>query len=305
MKRASTGRLNWALLSTLVLIWALTFAHWIVNVVRGGKAFVELQGVPYGASAYYADLSQSLYAAKTAIYVMLTFVGDTFAAYRCWIVWSKRHCVIILPMLLCVATLCTGFIATAEFSRMKAGDAIFAQSLVPWVTSFIVLSLATNIVCTFLIAFRVIKSQRRVASYRVGGGLLAERITAMLVILVESAGTYSAALICLVTVYLLDSNGQYTILDLTTPIIGITFSMIIVRVALVEHASKAESSRASGTVSWANGRDVEAPSSPRLSRPRRLSVNVVRLVEMSTDRPKSNVKRLPDSLKDNSSRSDL
>ncbi|TRM59005.1 hypothetical protein BD626DRAFT_573030 [Schizophyllum amplum] len=282
-QKARSDRMNWSLLITLCMIWALTLAHWVVNVCRGAIAFVESQATPMGALSYYADLAVPLYAAKTAIYVMLTFVGDSFVAYRCWVVWGRKHYILILPAMMCLGTVIVGFIATAKFTQVKEGDLIFAATLVPWITSFIIMSLGTNVLCTFLIAARIVASQRRVAAYSKGpspGVFLSSRISSVLIIIVESAGVYSAALISLVTVYLLDSNGQYAILDLTAPIIGITFSMIIIRVSLVDSGSKGPQSGSAGLRSWASGsRDPgRLPSASRA-----VAVNVTRLVEMNGD----------------------
>ncbi|TRM58212.1 hypothetical protein BD626DRAFT_573846 [Schizophyllum amplum] len=234
VRRARTeGHFNWALLGTLVVICALTWTHWIINIGRASRAFVNAQAEPGGAAIFYADLSAPSYAAKTAVYVMLTFVGDTFVTYRTWVVWARNYYVAILPALMCIGTLSVGSVATAKFTVLKAGDLIFAASLVPWVTSFIIMSLGTNVLCTLLIAARILATQRRLAD-----SYISTRITSALALVVESAAAYSAALIALVTVYLIGSNGQYAILDLTAPLIGITFAMIIIRVSLADAASQ-------------------------------------------------------------------
>lgn len=41
-----------------------------------------------------------------------------------------------------------GFGATYEFSHAAPGAEVFLPTIVPWVTSFIALTLSTNVVCT-------------------------------------------------------------------------------------------------------------------------------------------------------------
>ena len=50
--------------------------HWIIDVIRSVDAFVHLMNGT--ATAYYGNLSNPLQAAKTAVYVTLTLVADSF-----------------------------------------------------------------------------------------------------------------------------------------------------------------------------------------------------------------------------------
>ncbi len=89
--------INMNLLSTVIIIWILATVvsspafprllivlfisqHLILDIVRAVQAFVDADGT---ALDYYSNLSNPLQAAKTAIYVILTLVGDGFAVSRC------------------------------------------------------------------------------------------------------------------------------------------------------------------------------------------------------------------------------
>ena len=50
--------------------------HLIIDIVRAADAFVHLEAG--SALEYYLNLSNPLQAAKTAVYVTLTLVGDGF-----------------------------------------------------------------------------------------------------------------------------------------------------------------------------------------------------------------------------------
>lgn len=255
--------INVKLLSTVIIIWILATVHLILDVVRAVEAFVDADGT---ALDYYSNLSNPLQAAKTAIYVILTLVGDGFAIYRCYVVWNRKWYIVPGPLLLLCGTGVGGFGATVAFSQAAPGAEVFLPAIVPWITSFISMTLCTNVVCTFLIAYRILNIQRAVRG-------LAQVNTARsaLMMILESAAVYSASVVSLMVTYTINSNAQYTVLDLTAPLIGITFTAIILRVSL-----------------GISSRDLTAFSQTASDHPQRLArnrrapvaVNVSHLVEM-------------------------
>uniref|UniRef100_A0A8H8CG87 Uncharacterized protein n=1 Tax=Psilocybe cubensis TaxID=181762 RepID=A0A8H8CG87_PSICU len=198
-----------------------------MDIVRAVNAFVD-SPQPGGALEYYGNLSDPLQAAKTAVFVLLTLVGDAFVIYRCYIIWSRQWWIVILPLLCWCGTGVGGFGATVAFSRAAPGAAVFLPAIVPWITSFISMTLATNILCTLLIGYRIEKIRRGLKGASVTGSAAQSAV----IMIIESAAIYSTAVICLMITYQLGSNAQYTVLDLTSPLIGITFTIIILRVSL-------------------------------------------------------------------------
>ncbi|KAK0430728.1 hypothetical protein EV421DRAFT_243306 [Armillaria borealis] len=258
--------INVNLLSTVIIIWILATVHLILDIVRAVEAFVDTDGT---ALDYYSNLSNPLQAAKTAIYVILTLVGDGFAIYRCYVVWNRKWYIIPGPLLLLCGTGVGGFGATVAFSQAAPGTEVFLPDIVPWITSFISMTLCTNVVCTSLIAYRILSIQRAVR-----GLTQVNTARSALMMILESAAVYSASVVSLMITYTLNSNAQYTVLDLTAPLIGITFTAIILRVSL-----------------GISSRDLTAFSQTASDRPQRLSrnrrapvaVNVSHLVEMDVD----------------------
>ncbi|KAF9459672.1 hypothetical protein BDZ94DRAFT_1267757 [Collybia nuda] len=274
------GNPNHVLLVTLCLIWVQSTAHWIIDVNRAITAFLD---APEGPLQYYQNVSNPLQVAKTAVYVTLTLTGDSFVIYRCYVVWNRTWWIVILPILLWMATGAVGFATTHAFYETKKGG-IFLVNLVPLVTSFICMTLSTNVVCTALIAYRILRSQLEIRKFR--DHHQSSHVYSAVIILLESAGIYSSSLVALVAVYLLHSNGQFIILDITAQLLGITFSMIILRVALgISSGGRNDTSGQSGLTS--------DNSSSRMNR-RRVARNVSRLVHVdhgihsiSTFEPKS------------------
>jgi len=262
---------NYKLLVTLVAMWLISTTHWILDVIRAVDAFVNLANG--GADGYYGDLSNPLQAAKTALYVFLTVVGDGFAIYRCYIVWGQKWWIIAIPLLLLCGTATAGIGATIAFVRAAPGTDLFLPAIVPWITSFIAMTFSTNIVCTLMIAYRIqrIRSKLRNVVYSSAGH-------STVIIFIESAAIYASAVLLLLVAYTLSSNFQYTVLDTTAPLIGITFAIIILRVSL------GISSRELETIIPTSD-DKRSPQSLRLrSQAAPVAVNVSHLVEIDKDR---------------------
>ncbi|KAG1725529.1 hypothetical protein EDB19DRAFT_264139 [Suillus lakei] len=134
-----------------ILLWMLSTAHIIVNIIRVEYAFVKYRSTyPGGPAAFFADVSQQTYVLKHALYVLQTLLADGVVIYRCYVVW-KSVWIVILPSMLWCSVAVTGVIGLycASQSTNYSGD-IYAQVLANWVTAFFALTIATN-----LLQFRI------------------------------------------------------------------------------------------------------------------------------------------------------
>ncbi|KAJ7608046.1 hypothetical protein DFH06DRAFT_211118 [Mycena polygramma] len=225
---------NRLMLPTLCLIWIFSAAHWIIDVIRAVDAFLD---TPAGPLSYYADIANPLQLAKTAVYTCLTLTGDFFLLYRCWIVYNRNWLVIALPILLWFGTGIAGFGVTHAFSLAGRGGIFVAGVVAPWALSAFCLTLSLNIICTFLVAFRILGA--RAALHK--RNAQQSRVFSALVIFLESAALYSASLTVLLILYVLNSNAQYILIDVTSSLIGITFSTILLRLAMTNAEAQNDS----------------------------------------------------------------
>ncbi|KIY67878.1 hypothetical protein CYLTODRAFT_454087 [Cylindrobasidium torrendii FP15055 ss-10] len=224
--RARRG-MNMILLSSAATIWILATVHLVLDIARAAKAYVYLEGG--SADQFYLELSHPLEVAKTATYGVITLVGDAFVIYRCYIVWNRKWWIVPGPALLLIATGVAAFGTTAMFAHSDPEDNVFVFA--SWVTSFIVLTLVTNVLCTLLIAFRIIRIRRGVKNNAALRGA-AVPVDSVLAMIIESASIYSVSVIVFMVTYITGSNAQYILLDMMPPIIGITFTFIILRVSM-------------------------------------------------------------------------
>ncbi|KAK7036834.1 hypothetical protein R3P38DRAFT_2615855 [Favolaschia claudopus] len=257
--------LNRHLLATLGLIWTLCIAHWIIDIVRASQGFID---APEGAIAYYELVSNPLEAAKDGVYITVTLVADHFMIYRLSVVWNRNWVIIVLPTLLWLGGAVSGYTVTHLLLLAGEGN-LFVSTLAPWALSFFSMSLALNVLCTILIAGRILWTHMRVRTMRSGKNYAATALTVFL----ESAALYSLSLTVLLVLYDLGLNTQYIILDWTASLIGIAFSLIIYRLA----TTSSNSTSTSGVSS--------RPAGPNSSYPL-TSVNVSRIVEVTQDSDK-------------------
>ncbi|KAG7097957.1 hypothetical protein E1B28_005268 [Marasmius oreades] len=269
-------KVNYKLLTTLMTMWLLSTVHLILDVIRAKAAFIDARGLPDGTPGslvYYLDLSNPLQAAKTAIYVAITLVGDGFMIYRCYVIWGRWYMALIPAMMLC-GTGVSGYGATYQFSKAAPGSEVFLPDIVTWVTSFFVLTFATNVICTALIATRILSVQRAIGALSKLHSSRGNLSLKAIIIVTESAALYSVSILSLLISYSSGSNGQYTVLDLTSPLVGVVFTLIILRVTLVSESEQIYSTSIPFSTHTSNSRVARTGPEQYGMQPRATAVSV-------------------------------
>ncbi|KAJ7148000.1 hypothetical protein C8R46DRAFT_540305 [Mycena filopes] len=245
--RKAGGNYNRHLLATLGLIWLLCVVHWIIDIVRASQAFIDSPD----AVAYFSLVSNQLEAAKDGVYITVTLVADHFMIYRLFVVWNRSWPMVILPILLWFGGAVSGYTVTHMLLLAGNGD-LFIPTLAPWALTFFAMSLSLNVLCTLLIAARILWTDYQVRTMRAGDSYMRTATT----VLIESAALYSLSLTVLLVLYDLNLNSQYILLDWTTSLIGIAFSLIIYRLAM---ASGHGSSKTATTILSVRPQEVAYP----------------------------------------------
>jgi len=185
---------------------------------------------------------------KSVLYVTVTLVSDAFILYRLFIVWDRSYSITILPFLLYIADIAISVLWVYTLTLVKPDDDIYASVLSVRVTAFYSITLAMNVICTSLIAFKILRIQKRVAPLTT---ISRDQFSRAVEIIVESCSIYSALLVVMITTFASGSPAVFIILNLMCPIIGIVFSSVIVRVGLgVSHGDSHYTER---TISSARG----------------------------------------------------
>ncbi|KAL0568328.1 hypothetical protein V5O48_013662 [Marasmius crinis-equi] len=243
-----------------------TFQHIGVNFTRVFVAFTKYSDRPGGPAAFFDELSEFTQVFGSAIYVAQTLVGDGVVLFRCYLVWGRKWHIIAFPAMLLLGSTAAGIGILYTFARVTPQAQIFAIQLQSWIVSFFSLTLATNLICTTMVASRIWYINR--ATWK-----LTERsLNPVVMLVIESGAIYSATLITLLILYKAQSWFQYVLLDAISPIVGLVFSMIIVRIGLgitlPSGQTRFSTQSTAPTIQLRGNKDVEAQRGPQAIDPR-------------------------------------
>ncbi|KIJ16541.1 hypothetical protein PAXINDRAFT_10994 [Paxillus involutus ATCC 200175] len=216
------------LVGTAVSLFVLITAHLVVDLVRNMDAFTSEMGIPNYPTDYYNVFDSWKNILKSSLYIIITIISDSFIMYRCFIVWGRNYFVIIVPFLLLLADIAIGIFWVYTLSLVVNGENIFTDALSVRLTTFYVITFVMNAMCTSLLAFRIWRIQRNVAPFARGN----EDLSRISAVIIESGSAYSVYLILMIATYTSNSPAMLIFLNSLSPIIGIVFSSVIVRVGL-------------------------------------------------------------------------
>ncbi|KAG7442245.1 uncharacterized protein BT62DRAFT_996652 [Guyanagaster necrorhizus] len=159
--------------------WAYQRRAFIENGDNFFSIFVALQSISPWWRAY--ELVDGISGG------MSTFLVDITIVWRCWVLWDRQWRIVLIPALCTVA----GTIAKAMQIRSvfinttsEIGDTGGFVAEINWPLIYISLTLATTLLCTLLIVYRIVRLASGVGSY----GKIVE-------IVIESSAMYSLTLI--------------------------------------------------------------------------------------------------------------
>lgn len=179
---------------------------------------------PAGPDLYYANVASALSLVKTSLYLITTILFDAFILYRCYIVWDRNLLVILLPFLIFLADIGTGIASVNGLAGLTKGDSVFILKQERIAKSFFSATTAVNGLCTLLIAYRLWTRQSTVRDSRKAFGLTKEAK-----IMAESGAIYAVTVILIIATYTSKSNSFNVFLDMASPVIGVAYSLIIIR----------------------------------------------------------------------------
>jgi len=178
--------------------------------------------------AYFNSGGDWSFGLQDTVRVLNMLIGDAVLVYRAWMVWEKRWPVVAFNILVWLATLVTSIrIVQLQILWIQQPEEVqYLLDMVTWSLATQCLTLAQTTTATGLIVFRLWRVDRAASQYKDTSLLPVVRI------LVESGVLYTSLMLVNVVVTSLVNPGLFIILQVTSPIIGITFSLIIVRVGL-------------------------------------------------------------------------
>ncbi|KAG2338939.1 hypothetical protein BDR05DRAFT_892576 [Suillus weaverae] len=227
--KRSMRDINRPVAAAAILLLILSTAHIVLNIIRTEYGLVTYRDTYQGGpAAYFADVSQKTYVIKTSIYVLQTLLGDAVAIYRCYVVWQAAW-VIILPSMLWCGVAVTGALFVYGDSQTSSTAIISTEMTMECMGAFCALTLAANLSSSGLLAYRIWKIERNVSISRASTKVMT---TSVMRVIMDAAILYTIALLSIVAGSLCSNSGPFVLIDVLTPIISITFYMVIIRIAI-------------------------------------------------------------------------
>jgi len=268
----STHPMNSKMLTVACLLLVMSTAHIIVHIIRVMYGLILYRDTwPGGPVGYFSDVSQWTFNVKNHLYIIQSLIGDAVILYRVYMVWQSKS-ILIAPSLLWCAAGVTGITASVV-AQDSTQSGVFGGPLQQWITAFWATSLSTNLLVTLLLIGRIWYIDRKVT--RLGAGDRQSPLRPILQILIDAGAIYTLTLVVALICFLSESNGQYVVLDMVTPIISITFYMVIIRVGRAARATR------SGHISLGN---TSLDNSLNAERRRQMQVHITTLTESKIDR---------------------
>jgi len=219
---------------------------------------------------YIARLNNPSIAVKYISYGAQTLLGDGFLVYRLYLVWPNVR--LIIPFILSTLS-SAAVLATSMTIAITATDSatIFDHPFQRYPLVLFALTLVTNSLCTLLIAGKIWWVHRRSSGLGRAGG---PNLVTPLVLLIESGALYLFFLILQIALYASGSYASGIAFDALPSVIGIIFSLIVVRVGLGLSPYGAGASRRKETLTLLLQELASGPSDLKTGGSRRLSAGI-------------------------------
>ncbi|KAJ7511996.1 hypothetical protein B0H11DRAFT_720950 [Mycena galericulata] len=207
-------------------MFVIATGHFVITFYRTLKAMEDLTPSEGGAEAFLGDSAAWHLITADLLFVTQCILGDSIAIYRCWILWDRDWRVITPSLILLAAIIVSGYICCQKLATTSA-TRLFDPLLRDWILAFYTVSVAHNTVTTSLIAFRLWWVDRYISD-RVSH----PRLITTILLLVESAAIYLILQVMVLSAFIARSNVQFLFLGSIPPVIGITFTLITIRIGL-------------------------------------------------------------------------
>ncbi|KAG1841536.1 hypothetical protein DFJ58DRAFT_808062 [Suillus subalutaceus] len=239
-----TRNTNRPTIAVAALLFILSTSHIAVGIIRVENGLVKYRDTfPGGPVAFFADLTQETFVVKNAILVLQTLLGDGVVIYRCYVVWQSIR-VIILPCIMWCGVAAFGVCMVYSMSQPQTDNStnFFLNAAAQWIMAFLAFTIATNLLSSGLLAYRIWMIERKVSTIHA-----TKNKTPVLRVLVDAAVLYSAAVCSSLISFICSSSGMYVMADLVIPIIPIAFYMVFIRIATSQNNQAYASTVRGGT----------------------------------------------------------
>ncbi|KAF8635184.1 hypothetical protein AX15_000516 [Amanita polypyramis BW_CC] len=211
------------LYSTMIITFILITFHLAIDLTRAFIAFTAHTNIPYSPEIFYNDVNSTLTFVKNSTVVATTLVADILLIYRTSVLWKHRWWILILPVALYGLDVATSIWFTWSLKQGTYGSNLLYSSSIERSVYFCAATLAVNLVCTCLIAYRIWAAQKTAVARNTS---VHHRVQNLLSIMFESAAIYTASLACMIILASIRSGFLFVFLNSMPPLIGLVFIFV-------------------------------------------------------------------------------
>ncbi|KAF9074016.1 hypothetical protein BDP27DRAFT_1317860 [Rhodocollybia butyracea] len=261
LKPAST--ISWLMLTMALVLLVLCTTNIVLIVVHSIQAFI-FSTSPEDSAAEFIGLSNWSNILGTCNIAFGKLISDGILIYRCWIVLNRSNIMIAFPALLWLAEFAVVifiiFVEASAKGKQKVLLTVAADTQAA-ITAAWSMSLATNIITTGFIVYRIWRVDRESslyglqtqmpASVQESPGLFRRRKTALqrvIRIIIESGLMYTIVAFITFITFILGSTAFYFLSNAELQILSIAFNLIIIRVNTQPSGSESYAVQSSGLV---------------------------------------------------------
>ncbi|KAF8992001.1 hypothetical protein BDQ17DRAFT_1370093 [Cyathus striatus] len=204
-----------------IMFFIATF-HLAINFYRLLQGYVDTrltQGSLGSPKAWHNILKDFLFGTQQTL-------GSAVAIYRTWVLWSYDWKIIVFPIILLMINIISGSLICVAYTVQTSIFSSIVFRRLSWTYESIAFIL--SVVTVGLMSYRLWSAHRKAINYRVGEG----RLLSIMWILMESAALQILTEFLIMVLHISHGDSFHVLLELVTPIVGITFNCITVRVKL-------------------------------------------------------------------------
>ncbi|OBZ72065.1 hypothetical protein A0H81_07834 [Grifola frondosa] len=246
--------------------------HMIIDIKRIMDGLVTQRDTfPGGPAAFFAQPGEITFVVKNIFYAAQTLTGDGVLSSVCDSGYLGTNNRPHRRWWKCVPRPCRAVdhrVLRINFGNKPAGFSYVHERTNP--TTNLPLAIFLQ---TVLLAYKIWDADRRASAFRQSSMMPIVRVV------MDAGALYSVTLLATLICFTQKSNGQYLLLDMITPIIAITFYMVIIRVGLAAQRQRSEQASSAASNNIHSSRHDGVQSLPMS----RLQVHITKLRETDVD----------------------
>jgi hypothetical protein len=189
---------------------------------------------------------------KHAIFFTMMILGDVIVIYRCWVVYERKLLIVALPILFSLTSAVLAYL-TIWSSNNPVEGALINKNVFNYGVVLLTFSLASNLIASSLLAWKIWTKERQFSgsfndtSISTNGSSESTRrsLYPIIRVIVES-GILNIGYLCayMGVLYTTKISGATAIMAcIASPMVGIIFSMVIIRVGMQSHSREESTTR--------------------------------------------------------------